>query len=115
MLLTYTAISRPFAQEARASKLIELKGKSLDKIPEGTLTNVLYPQDEDGGKKWREGGREGEGGREHLPCTKLDQFFPVQMLPLIKKSCDTLVEKLGECIDSDKSVEVFRLGLAGSN
>ncbi len=59
----------------------------------------------------RDGGREGgrESGREG--ASAIHQFFPVQMLPLIKKSCDTLVEKLGECIDSDKSVEVFRLGL----
>jgi len=30
------------------------------------------------------------------------------MVPLVKKSCDTLVEKLGKCAESGKSVDVFR-------
>ena len=30
------------------------------------------------------------------------------MVPLVKKSCDILVEKLGKCAESGKSVDVFR-------
>ena len=31
-----------------------------------------------------------------------------QMVPLVKNSCDTLVEKLGEFAESEKSVDVSR-------
>ena len=30
------------------------------------------------------------------------------MVPLVRSSCETLVEKLGECAGTDKSVDVFR-------
>jgi len=30
------------------------------------------------------------------------------MVPLVRSSCETLVEKLGECAGTDESVDVFR-------
>jgi len=34
------------------------------------------------------------------------------MVPLVKNSCDTLVENLGEVAESGKSVDVFRYACA---
>lgn len=36
-------------------------------------------------------------------------FFIVQMVPLIKKSTDTLVEKIGEKADKGESIEIMAL------
>ena len=37
-------------------------------------------------------------------------WLSLQMVPLMKSSCDTLVEKLGEFAESGKSLDVFRYG-----
>jgi len=37
--------------------------------------------------------------------------YPLQMVPLVKNSCETLAEKLGEYAESGKSLDVFRYNI----